>query len=48
MEILTDVKKASNILVRRPERKRALGRSRRRWDADIRKDLSEIGWDGVD
>jgi hypothetical protein len=28
--------------------KRPLGRPRRRWDDNIRMDLSEIGWEGVD
>jgi hypothetical protein len=30
-----------------PERKRPLGRPRRRWE-NIRMDLREIGWEGVD
>jgi hypothetical protein len=34
--------------VRRPERKRPLGRPRRRWVDDIRMDLGEAGWDDVD
>jgi hypothetical protein len=28
--------------------KRPLGRSRRRWVDNIKKDLREIGWDGMD
>jgi len=28
--------------------KRPLGRHRRRWEANIRIDLREIGWEGVD
>jgi hypothetical protein len=35
-------------LVRRPEEKRPLGRPRRRWEDNIRMDLREIGWEGVD
>jgi hypothetical protein len=35
------------ILVGKPEGKRPLGRSRRRW-VDIIKDLREIGWDDID
>jgi hypothetical protein len=31
-----------------PEEKRPLGRSRRRWVDNIKMDLREIGWDGVD
>jgi hypothetical protein len=36
------------ILVGRPERKRLLGRPRRRWENDIRMDLREIRWKVVD
>jgi hypothetical protein len=34
--------------VRKPEGKRPLGRPRRRWVDNIRIDLREIGWDGMD
>jgi hypothetical protein len=36
------------ILVRKPEGKRPLGRQRHRWEDNIRRDLREIGWMGVD
>jgi hypothetical protein len=36
------------LLVRKPEGKRSLGRPRRRWVDNIKMDLAEIGWDGVD
>jgi hypothetical protein len=36
------------ISVGRIEGKRPLGRSRRRWEDNIRMDLREIGWKGVD
>jgi hypothetical protein len=36
------------ILVGKPERKRPLGRPRRKWVDNIKIDLREIGWDGVD
>jgi hypothetical protein len=36
------------ILVGKPEGKRPLGRSRRRWVENIIMDLREIEWDGVD
>jgi hypothetical protein len=36
------------ILVGKPEDKRPLGRPRRRWVDNIKMDLREIGWDGVD
>jgi hypothetical protein len=35
-------------MVRKAERKRSLGRPRRRWEDDIKKDLREIRWGGVD
>jgi hypothetical protein len=34
--------------VGKPEGKRPLGRQRRRWVDNIKMDLREIGWDGVD
>jgi hypothetical protein len=36
------------ILVGKPEGKRPLGRPRRRWVDNIKMDLREIGWDGMD
>jgi hypothetical protein len=36
------------ILVGKPEGKRPLGRSRRKWADNIKMDLREIGWDGMD
>jgi hypothetical protein len=39
---------AYRILVGRPERKRPLGRPRHRWADNIKIDLREIGWDGMD
>jgi hypothetical protein len=39
---------AYRILVGKPEGKRQLERPRRRWADNIRMDLEEIGWDGVD
>jgi hypothetical protein len=41
-------KVAYSILVGKPEGKRPLGRPRRRWEDDIRMDLKEIGWGGMD
>jgi hypothetical protein len=35
------------VLVWKPERKRPLGRPRRRWEDNIKMDLREIGIDGV-
>jgi hypothetical protein len=39
---------AYRILVGKPEGKRSLGRPRRRWVDNIKMDLREIGWDGMD
>jgi hypothetical protein len=36
------------ILVGKPGGKRLLGRSRRRWVDNIKMDLREIGWAGMD
>jgi hypothetical protein len=40
-------KNGYRILVRMPERKRPLGRLKRRWEDNIRMDLREIGWGGM-
>jgi hypothetical protein len=39
---------AYRILVGKPEVKRPLGRPRRRWVDNIKMDLRETGWDGMD
>jgi hypothetical protein len=39
---------AYRILLEKPEGKKPLGRRRRRWVDNIKMDLREIGWDGVD
>jgi hypothetical protein len=36
------------LLVGKPEGKRPLGRPRRRWVDNIKMELLEIGWGGVD
>jgi hypothetical protein len=41
-------RKAYRILVGKPQRKRPLGRSRRRWENNVRMDLGEIRWGGID
>jgi hypothetical protein len=41
-------RKVYNVLVRKPEGKRPLGRPRRRWENGIRMDLREIGLGAVD
>jgi hypothetical protein len=40
-------KDVCRVLVGRPEGKRTLGRSRRRWEDNIKMDLREIGIDGA-
>jgi hypothetical protein len=42
-----EMRNAYRILVGKPEGKRPLGRSRRRWVDNIKMGLREIGWDGV-
>jgi hypothetical protein len=39
---------AYRILVGRPEGRRPLGRPRRRWEDNIKLDLQEVGWGGMD
>jgi hypothetical protein len=39
---------AYRIMVGKPEGKRPIGRSRRRWVDNIKMDLREIGWDAID
>jgi len=45
MEVMRN---ADDILVGKPEGKRSLGRPRRRWKDNIRVNLMEIRWEGVD
>jgi hypothetical protein len=42
------VEEEYRIFARKPEGKRPLGRPRRRWVGNIKMDLTEIGWDGMD
>jgi hypothetical protein len=39
---------AYRLLVGKPEGRRPLGRTRRRWSDNIRMDLVEVGWGDVD
>jgi len=43
-----EVRNACNILVGRPEEKKSLEISKRRWEDNIKMDSREIGWAGVD
>jgi hypothetical protein len=42
------MRNAYKILVGKPEGKRPLRRNKHRWEDNIRMDLMEIGWKGVD
>jgi hypothetical protein len=44
----TNEENAYRILVGKSEGKRPLGRPRRRWVYNIKMNLREIGWDGMD
>jgi hypothetical protein len=41
-------KNVYRLMVRKPEGKRPLGRPRRRWKDNIKLNVVEIGWGGVD
>jgi hypothetical protein len=45
---MREKRNAYRILVGKPEGKRPLGRPRRRWVDNIKTDLREIGWSGID
>jgi hypothetical protein len=47
VERIGEIRNAYNILVGKTEGKRPLGRPRRRWEGNIRMDLTEIGWEEV-
>ena len=43
-----DTRGVYRVLVGKPERKRPLGKPRRRWEDDIKMDLQEVGYGGMD
>jgi hypothetical protein len=45
---MRETRNVYRILVGKPEGRRPLGRPRRRWVDNIKMDLREIGWDGID
>jgi hypothetical protein len=45
---MREIRNAYTILVREPEEKRQLGRRRYRWEDNIKLNLREIRWEGVD
>jgi hypothetical protein len=48
LSYLTTVLHKYKILIRKLKRKRPLGRPRHRWEDNIRMDLQETGWEGVE
>jgi hypothetical protein len=46
--LMGEKRNAYRLLVGKPEGKRPIGRPRRRWVDNIKMDLLEIGWGGVD
>jgi hypothetical protein len=48
VERMVEKRNANRILVGKPEGRRPLRRPRRRWVDNVKMDLREIGWDGVD
>jgi hypothetical protein len=36
------------LLIERPEVKRPLGKPRLRWEGNIKMDITEVGWEGMD
>jgi len=38
----------NRVLVRKPEGKRPLGKTKRRWEDNIKMDLQEVGCGGMD
>jgi hypothetical protein len=45
---MDEKRNAYRILVGKPEGKKPLGSPRRRWMDNIKIDLKEMGWDGLD
>jgi hypothetical protein len=43
-----DKRKAQKLLVRKPEGNRPLGRPRCRWVYNVKMDILDIGWGGLD
>jgi hypothetical protein len=43
-----ETRNAYRILVGKSEDKRPLGRPRRRWVDNVKMDVREMGWDGMD
>jgi hypothetical protein len=48
VERVEENRNANRLLVRKPERKRPLGRPRHRWVEYIKSDLVEVGWGALE
>jgi hypothetical protein len=48
VQLIAEVRIGFKILFGKPERKRSLGRPRRKWENNIKTDLREIGFESVD
>jgi hypothetical protein len=48
VRICTRGGKEECILMGKPEGKRPLGRPKHRWEDNIKMELREVGWDGMD
>jgi hypothetical protein len=48
VERMSEGRGAYRVLVGRPEGRRPLGRPRPRWENNIKMDLQEVGWGGMD
>jgi hypothetical protein len=44
---MEDIRGVYRVLVGKPEGKRPLGRPRRSWEDNIKMDLQEVGWEGI-
>jgi hypothetical protein len=45
---MREKRNASRVLVGKPEGKRPLGRPRYKWEDNIKMDVNETGWGGMD
>ena len=45
---MSDKRNVYRVLVGKPEGKRPLGRLRRRWEDNIKMDIQEVGYGGMD
>ena len=43
-----EIRGVYSVLLKNPERKRPLGRPRRRWEDNIKMDLRKLDWGGMD